>query len=286
MTTRIDLLERISFEDLKSRWHWAGNLPPGLALEMVTEGRLRVQVFGRLIDRSKTPDDLEMSIRDRNGEPNDAKWYTLRTDRARNILTHDLAEIACELQIGGPASNLLDIGALHARQHAYWFELKLFGSHLFDRDFFTGANLGIMTCDVLALEAEFGVTSAPPTSRGPEPTPGQANAAETRGNNFSVQFNILEAAIITLVEAIEDGSAAKFLHKPGRHTGLNAAKLAAEIDDNRHRFHLLQLKETGLDAPRGAARERIQKLLRKVLQQDLSRSVCKGSANKKLDRST
>jgi hypothetical protein len=273
MDTRIDLMPRISLEALQRRWSSHGKIPNDLALSLILDGRLKVQLLGTL-RRSRQGTD-------------ENQWQTLLPRPAYEILAGKGSDLIPKLRIGCWADDLF-IGSDSSSSSTgerIWFKLFEIPDGPWQPAYgIDKRNLGILTSDILTVEATFGVPANDIGGAGAAHD--QQEKVETRGNNFAVQFNILEAALITMVAAIKDGSASEYLHGAGKHEGLNVSKLAAEIDDHRNRFKLLCLDSSELEPPRGTARERIQKLLGKAMKQEFSGDLFESSAKKKHDRST
>ena len=208
------------------------------------------------------------------------QWQTLLPRPAYEILAWKGSDLVPKLRIGCWADDLFIGSDSSSTGEKTWFKLFEIPDGTWQpASGFDHRNLGVLTSDILAIEATF---PAPANDiGGTGAAHDQQEKVETRGNNFPVQFNILEAALITLVDAIKDGSASEYLHGEGKHEGLNVAKLAAEIDDHRHNFHLLVSKDSERAQPRGAARGRVEKLLRSAIKQEVSATCGQSSAKKK-----
>jgi hypothetical protein len=276
LTTRIDLLDRVSFEDLQSRWASEPTLPRGLALKKIQEGALRAQFYGYLVESGPGVEERYENSQHSAIEMREPEWLTLQPKWAYRFLSGSKFAMPHKTEFGFPAHKLLLPETLPELSENCRLHLVTEARNLFQP-----GRIEIPTEDILDLEKRLlpnDVTSRELKSgsgmileRGASEL-GSHGGIEMRGNNLKVQFNILEAAVIVLAEAIEASDARKFIHPNGRHKGqLNCSALAARIDEQRARFPFLApTSETGEGLRLGAEREKIAEKLSMCMKQDLS----------------
>lgn len=271
LTTRIDLLDRVSFEDLNSRWASDPTLPKGLALKKIQEGALRAQFYGYLVESGPGVAERYGNSQHSNGGMREPEWLTLHPKWAYRFLSGSKFAMPHRAEFGYPAHELLEPNTLPAPGENCHFHLVTEARNLFEP-----GRIEIPTDDILDLEKKLLPLCAPNSSvkSAAEPTL-EIRDRELRGNNLLIQNSILQAALRTLVEKIEDGTAGDYVHTSGRHKdgGLNAAKLSKEVDDNRHNFPGLQSTAHDGTAPRGTSLENIQKVISEATNRTVSKKA-------------
>jgi hypothetical protein len=274
LSTRIDLVERVSFNELQERWASDLTLPKNLALSKVKDGALRAQFYGYLVESGPGVAKRYGNSEHTTTGMREPEWLTLQPKMAYRFLSGTRFAMPLRVELGYPAKSLLVESTLPPLGNNCHFHLVTEMRNLFEP-----GKIEILTEDIIRAEQE--LFSVPRKDSDATFDPSPILSTELRGNNLRVQINILEAALITLVERIGDGTASEYLHKSNRHSGLNVTKLSQEIDDHRHLYHALKSEGADGSAPRGASLENIQKVLTDAKNQLVSKNTTKPTPRKK-----
>ena len=264
-------MDRIPFLDLQERWASDPTLPKGLALQKIKEGKLRAQFYGYLVESGPGVGERYGNSAHVKSGIREPDWLTLQPKWAYRFLSGSRFAILPRLELGYPAKEFLDQSSIpNAGMGGHFYVVTEV------RNLFEPGKIEIFTEDIAQEEQELFAVSRKNGNGKSDSSPSLGlTQVELRGNNLLVQINILEAALITLVERIGDGTASGYLHKSNRHSGLNVTKLSQEIDDHRHLFHALQSARADGSVPRGASFENIQKVLTAATNQLVSKKLKK-----------
>jgi hypothetical protein len=260
-------VSRISVTDLQKRWSNKTELASSLQLDLIANGKLRVQYFGYLTEWRPIVPVESGALRVTNCGISEPFWLTLRPQLAYQLISGTGLSLELQDGFGKTITNIVEPSDIPVPAPGGYYQVIL--EHKSIRD---PAKLFIPTDDVVACEKEFTNTSLPNRSNTSPQGSGERQAGpELRGNNLQVQLNILEAAVIVLSEAIEAGDAIKLLHLSGKNKGrLNCNAIARAICDERGRFTYLRQPENDDALPIGATLKTVAEKLGSALSQDLS----------------
>lgn len=270
LNTRIEHVSRVSVLELWQRWSTGNQVPKSLPLELVSNGKLRVQYFGYLTEwRPLSPVQAEAPQTTNQGIYGPI-WLTLRPTLAYQLLSG--TGLTLELQSGfeSTVTDIVEPADVPIPAPGGYYQVILEPKGIRNP-----ANLFIPTEDILGFEKSAPSIFEPSERADSSKSVKQSETElELRGNNLQVQINTLEAAIIVLTEAISAGDAKELIHQSGKDKGrLNCNALADFIIEERNRFEFLKENSSGELLRPGGTREAISGRIGKSLRQDLSRKV-------------
>jgi hypothetical protein len=263
----ISHVSRISVTDLQKRWSTKTELASSLQLDLIANGKLRVQYFGCLTEWRPIVPVESGALRVTNCGLYGPLWLTLRPQLAFQLLSGTGLTLELQEGFGKTIADIVESSDVPVPAPGGYYRVIL--EHKSIRD---PAKLFIPTDDVAECERSFSGDVAPNNVKSSSrATDGQSAGPELRGNNLQVQINILEATIRVLAEAVDAGDAIKLLHSTGSHKGnLNFNAIANDIYEQRERFRYLKESKSDHKLPSGASLKSIADKIGKAWDQDLS----------------